>query len=459
MANNVEQSVYFQRRKNAGALVVRDAPKFDLESYISNYEDRTRLDRLITIGCTSTYLSIDAFHAAIAEAKQGKDTDIYMSIVGCLQQIVPEDPLSMPDLGWVEQRMKQIKAETDRLEHELKQYKNNLIKESIRMGNEDLGAHYQSIGDFNAAYKAYYKMRDYCTSPKHIADMSLKLILCSIHQRAWTTVQTHVLRIQSQSLKAEDKAKIDPILSACLGLAYMATGHYREAATAFLQTKPEFMTGNDIAVYGGLCALASMDRAELQSQVLGSSSFRNFLELEPHIRRAVSLFCGSKYSACLEILESYRTDYLLDVYLQGHVASIYGAVRRKSIVQYFIPFACVTLEEMGKAFSSGSGVPIEEELVDMIQNGTLNARIDLVNGLLLSPPSHLRQDVHDSALKMAASYEHNLRLRLLRLNMLNAGLELRAPKNLNAGVPQMHGGMEGYEEGMAGGSRLRMSRG
>jgi COP9 signalosome complex subunit 1 len=37
------------------------------------------------------------------------------------------------DSAWIEKKDKQNKAETTRLEHELKGYKNNLIKESIRV--------------------------------------------------------------------------------------------------------------------------------------------------------------------------------------------------------------------------------------------------------------------------------------------------------------------------------------
>ena len=50
-----------------------------------------------------------------------------------LRQIAPEDPDATPDLGWVDRTTKQVKVETDRLEQELKGYKNNLIKESIRV--------------------------------------------------------------------------------------------------------------------------------------------------------------------------------------------------------------------------------------------------------------------------------------------------------------------------------------
>ena len=50
-----------------------------------------------------------------------------------LHQLVPDDPDATPDLAWIDRTIKQVKTETDRLEQELKGYKNNLIKESIRV--------------------------------------------------------------------------------------------------------------------------------------------------------------------------------------------------------------------------------------------------------------------------------------------------------------------------------------
>jgi COP9 signalosome complex subunit 1 len=171
-----------------------------------------------------------------------------------------------------------------------------------------------------------------------------------------------------------------------------------------------------------------MDRSELQDKVLGNTDFRNFLELEPHIRRAINHFCNSKYSACLEVLEGYRTDYLLDVHLSRAVGVIYGNIRTKAIVQYFIPFSCVTLAEMASKFPT-PGFAIEAELEEMINSGILDARIDLVDRLLISPPTNPRHDVHADALAMAESYDHTLRLRLTRLNMLAAGMEIKPDRS------------------------------
>jgi COP9 signalosome complex subunit 1 len=499
MASSVEQSPFFQDRKAKGSVVVTgtlvlvtrrtgapltrtDPPKFDLESYISNYGGRkslrshhnattrvnslagfTRSDRLHHIGSHSPYFAVDAYRMAIMEAKKGKNVDLYTTLVEDLSEIAPKDPAASLDTAWVEKKTRETTQEQDRLEHELKSYKNNLIKESIRaclqppaytnqsansnqMGNEDLGHFYLDTGDYSSAHKAYMKMREHCTSNKHLADMTLRLVYCSIAQKSWLGVQTNIAKVEAAQLKGDDKAKLEPIISVCNGLSHMAINNFREAANHFLRTSPAYMTcepaanitwqkdvisPNDVAVYGGLCALASMDRSDLQDRVLANNDFRNFLELEPHIRRAINLFCNSKYSACLSVLEGYRADYLLDVHLSKVLSTIYTRIRTKSIVQYFIPFSCVTLDEMAAKFPAATPLSIEDELEDMINAGTLNARIDLVDRLLISPPTNPRLKVHADALAMAEMYDHTMRLRLARLNMLAAGMEVKLDKGGN----------------------------
>ena len=71
--------------------------------------------------------------AAVGEAKKGKNVELYAKIVNALHDLKPDDPDAVLDGEWVEWTSKQIKVETDRLEVELKGYKNNLIKESIRV--------------------------------------------------------------------------------------------------------------------------------------------------------------------------------------------------------------------------------------------------------------------------------------------------------------------------------------
>lgn len=93
----------------------------------------TRFERLLLIGTSSSYLYLEALKAAIAEAKQGNDVQRYENAVSYLREIAPNDSDATPDLDWIDRIKKQVKGATDKMELELKGYKNNLIKESIRV--------------------------------------------------------------------------------------------------------------------------------------------------------------------------------------------------------------------------------------------------------------------------------------------------------------------------------------
>jgi COP9 signalosome complex subunit 1 len=253
------------------------------------------------------------------------------------------------------------------------------------MGNEDLGKHYQAIGDLGRAFEAFSRMRQDISVNKQIIDVSRHLIDVAVEQKNWIAVTSNVSKIKSHAPTTGDESLIQPYISAAGGLAAFDVGNYFEAATCFLQTEAgmglscaKIISPNDIAIYGGLCALATMDRKELQRRVLENSNFRTYLELEPQIRRAITLFVNSRYTACLEILEGYRPDYLLDIYLQRHIDELYQMVRCKCIVQYFIPFSFVTLDSLNTAFAP-AGKTIDKELAAMIQRGDLNARINTVD--------------------------------------------------------------------------------
>ena len=96
---------------------------------------RTRFDRLYLIGRSSVPLCVDALKAAIAEAKKGKDVQRYRDAWECIRVAAPSEPEAQFDRAWEAATEKSNKAETHRLEVELKGYKNNLVKESIRVSS------------------------------------------------------------------------------------------------------------------------------------------------------------------------------------------------------------------------------------------------------------------------------------------------------------------------------------
>lgn len=440
----------FDEMSLQGGTIVQEIPKLDLELYIQNYRGRTRFERLLTIGRCCVPLCIEALKAAIAEAKDGKDVSRYKEVVDLLKTAAPGDPDAKFDQTWVDRTSRDNRAVTHQLESQLKGYKNNLIKESIRMGNEDLGRHFESIGDLASASEAYSRMRPDVSTSKHIVDVGKHLVNISVQRRDWPMVLGSLTKITG--IQSDDDKSIQPYVKIVQGIALMAMEKYEEAAATFLQIDAgkeikhtssynNIASPNDVAVYGGLCALATMGRMDLQQRVLDNQNFRTYLELEPHIRKAISMFVNGRYSGCLSILESYRADYLLDVYLQKHVPAIYSQIRSKCIVQYFTPFSCVTISSLSDSFGL-PGRSIEPELVSMIKSGALQARINTIDKVLVAVNPNQRTALQASTLATTQAYEREAAERIRRMSLIAADMEVVGARKM-AGV----GGHEAAGDG------------
>lgn len=57
----------------------------------------------------------------------------YKTAVDSLSQVAPNEPEASLDQDWIDTKSKEIRNTADHLQAELQGYKNNLIKESIRV--------------------------------------------------------------------------------------------------------------------------------------------------------------------------------------------------------------------------------------------------------------------------------------------------------------------------------------
>ncbi|PHH61126.1 hypothetical protein CDD81_743 [Ophiocordyceps australis] len=402
---------FLQQFQNRGSIIVNEQPKFDLDLYLQNYCGRSRFDRLILIGTSCVPLCVDALQAAVSEAMTGRDVERYIKACQYLRSAAPGDVEGEVDEEWIQSMEIDNKLETQRLEDELKGYKNNLIKETIRMGHEDLGKHYQSIGDLYNAMEAFTRMHKDVSTTKHIADCCLHISRVALQQRDWQIVLNHANRMAGQGSSEESATQAKSNI--LCGVALMCLGNEYS----------DLISPSDIAIYGGLTALATMDRRELQQRVLENVSFRSFLEHEVHIRKAINFFINGRYPSCLSTLESVRSDLLLDIYLQEHVQHLFPKIRSKCIEQYFIPYSNVTIQSLEAAFGRPDH-DIESELATMIGQKSLKARIDTKQRLLFAESKDVRGQMQAEALETAQQYEKEAKERLRRLNLIAAGLEV-----------------------------------
>ncbi|CAA7023005.1 unnamed protein product [Microthlaspi erraticum] len=407
----------------------------DIEAYAALYKGRTKIMRLLFIAnhCGGNQaIQLDALRMAYDEIKKGENTQLFREVVNRINGKLG-DKYGM-DSAWCEAVDRRAEQKKGKLENELSSYRTNLIKESIRMGYNDFGDFYYACGLLADAFKNYIRTRDYCTTGKHINHMCMNAILVSIEMGQFTHVTSYVNKAE------QNTETLEPIVVAKLrcasGLAHLELKKYKLAARKFLDVNPELgnsynevIAPQDVATYGGLCALATFDRSELKQKVIDNINFRNFLELVPDVRELINDFYSSRYASCLAYLESLKGNLMLDIHLHDHVDTLYDQIRKKALIQYTLPFVSVDLSRMADAFkTSVSG--LEKELEALITDNQIQARIDSHNKILYARHADQRNATFQKVLQMGNEFDRDVRAMMLRANLLKHEYHAKANRKL-----------------------------
>ncbi|XP_048333617.1 COP9 signalosome complex subunit 1 [Ziziphus jujuba] len=407
--------------------------QLDVEAYAGLYTGRTKITRLLFIAdhCENNQtMQLEALRMAYDEIKKGENTQRFRDVVQKIDGRL--GPSYGMDAAWCDTVDRRAEQKKEKLENELNAYRTNLIKESIRMGYNDFGDFYYAHGHLGDAFKSYVRTRDYCTTSKHIIHMCMNAILVSIEMGQFTHVTSYVSKAE------QSPDSLDPVTVAKLrcaaGLAHLEAKKYKLAARKFLETGPELgnhynevIAPQDVATYGGLCALASFDRSELKHKVIDNLNFRNFLELVPEVRELINDFYSSRYASCLDYLGNLKANLLLDIHLHDHVETLYDQIRHKALIQYTHPFVSVDLRMMANAFkTSVSG--LEKELEALIADNQIQARIDSHNKILYARHADQRNATFQRVLQTGTEFDRDVRSMLLRANLIKHDFNLRASR-------------------------------
>ncbi|XP_014219476.1 COP9 signalosome complex subunit 1 isoform X2 [Copidosoma floridanum] len=422
-------------------------PTLDLEVYANSYTGLAKLFRLMYIADHCPALRIEALKMAISYVMTTYNVQMYLLLHRKLALAL--NASGLPDVAaqstsqdiptvdpmWVESRSKKAALKLEKYDTDLKNYKSNSIKESIRRGHDDLGDHYLDCGDLSNALKCYSRARDYCTSGKHVVNMCWNVLKVSIYLQNWSHVISYVTKAQNTpdfpNVQGKDNNQaIVTKLKVAAGLAELATKKYKSAAKLFLNASldhcdfPEILSPGNVALYGGLCALATFDRHELQKQVIFSSSFKLFLELEPQLRDIIFKFYESKYASCLKLLDEIKDNILLDMYIAPHVNTLYTQIRNRALIQYFSPYLSADMKRMATAFNRT--VPaLEDELMQLILDGQIQARIDSHNKILYAKDVDQRSTTFEKSIALGKEYKRRTRMLILRAAVLKNHIQVK----------------------------------
>lgn len=412
-------------------------PDFSLETFISPYTGHAKIRRLLFIASvTSRELQVSALKMALEELQNTFNTCLYRETLDKLKELNASVEVDF----LIDRKEKEAKQTLERLEQDLAVAKANLIKESIRMGNNELGDFFYDRGELSPAMKYYLRSRDYCTSSRHTILMCLNVIKVSLELGNYAHVISYVSKAE-QTPELKDKAMIAK-LKASAGLAYMNTESYKSAARKFVETTFDLgntysnvISAQDVAIYGGLCALAKFDREELRKKVIENVEFKNFLELVPNVRELIHDFYQSRYASSLTYLEHLKPDLELDIHLHDKYEGLYERIRNRALIQYFSPFTSVSLPKMALAFNTDV-LSLERELSRLIMDGRIQARIDSQNKILHARHTDQRSSTYKQVLAIGAQWQEDTKALVLRTNLLRNDFVVRASRSHHGGGTQ-----------------------
>lgn len=408
---------------------------FDIDTYAARYRGRAKIQRLRFIAQSCHSLRSDALRLAILEAKQGRDTLQYKLLIRLAHDLHGEH--FQIDHNWVSENDRWAAQQKDNLQLDLDKHKKQQNKEMMRNVHRNLGDFFHERGNLQQARGEHIKTRDYCTRPEHTVYMCYKVIQVSIEDSDFGHVGSHYLMADGTP-DVDKNSHYICNMRACAGLANMVKAQYSQAVRRFVETNTnpaeshvaelsthfrEMLALEDVAIYGGLCALATMDREQLIKSVIDNKPFTNLLELVPDMREIILDFHNSRFTRCLQTMDKIKPELMLDIHLHEHVEILFRMIRRRAIVQYTTPFTSVLLRRMELVFNS-TAETLEEELLSLIETGAIDARIDSENHQLLSKKVRPRTDAITKALQRGRDAFNEAEAMLLRMTLLKNNLQI-----------------------------------
>lgn len=346
---------------------------------------------------------------------------------------------------------------------EMKKWQDSGVKESIRTAMVGLFDAYFRCGKFPEATKLYSRsMRDFISSPRSVIPMLLDQVKTLMMMKDYSRVEICLSQAeraiadcqQRENLtnmdtnrgsigmypKDEKVQKANSQLSstasakvtAAWGVYKMLQKQYKAAAEKLVEINhelfdfPELFAPVDIAYYGCFCALATFDRQELLDRVLNNGNFRKFMEPEGKLVDLIQAFRNNSFVTVFELLEQLRPNLLLNTYISKHVENIYRLIRRRAFVQYTATFGVIDLTTMAKVFRTKTS-DLVSELVDLIDNELLQARIDPISMKLYKPKENKTVTQSKRIILLQKNMNHRINAILLRaalsLNGVNVSKE------------------------------------
>jgi COP9 signalosome complex subunit 1 len=159
------------------------------------------------------------------------------------------------DATWYERTQRNYVHKLEKLDTDLRNFRTNSIKDSIRRGHDDLGDHYLDAGDFFNAVRCYVRSRDYCVTPRHMITMCMNVIKASFYMQNWSNVLSYVSKAEQAIESLESTAKSTPTPS--ITTSMVNPMEVSSASTTNALIASDTILASRLKVYAGIAELAT----------------------------------------------------------------------------------------------------------------------------------------------------------------------------------------------------------
>ena len=313
----------------------------------------------------------------------------------------------------------------------------------------NLAHHYTSTGRLKEGLIKYMRCKDYCRNTRQATDICWEICLTALHAKNYGVAKDHVTRLERSDPKGDFTGVMNQ-LQAMKGLLALIEGDLEVAAKLFLNLRGDFTSSHlismeDVALYGGLLGLTTLDRNELSS-LMSNDVVQERLDLVPSLKDAIRWYKRADYGKCLNLIQGLQEVVSLDLYLAPHAKTLLDMVRDKCICHYFSPYTTVSLETMRESFNFPSTDHVEQVLVDLMESKRIvGARIHVEDGTLSVSREGVERRTRRAMMRQIAKLGDGLVQEIehlvLRQSCLEHGVEVKGEKGPKMNKPWAPAGM------------------
>jgi COP9 signalosome complex subunit 1 len=362
----------------------------DLTAYIAPYHGNTLYARLLFIAKNFPSHAAEAYRLLSMALKSGNNSRLYCDIFS--DKSTSFGSSFEFDKSWVDETERKNHMQLERLEADFTAAKSSMIKESIRVAYSDLARHHSEVGNLQEALRAFTRIRDYTSMPRHTEEMVMHVCTLAIDMN-----RPHLLSnfITSSVEEGATSSLVRDKLRALAAIQALSQKDFAGASRRFSSVESHIscnfgtvVSGEDVALGAVVCGIAGLERGELQSLLLDNQRFKPLLDLVPALRQLMGHFLAGRYAEVKAALGPSGEVYKrvnMDLHLHTHAEQLFATIHDKLVLQYFRPYNAIRMsraaDDMFPEATTAEERAVQEDELEahvrkLIEMGSLQARLD-----------------------------------------------------------------------------------